>query len=111
MVPNFGRHIVRIAALAGATVLGASPALAAPPVCHSLVIGPIPGYANSTIQVSEGMVLYNCYEPDGDTMHVTSPYVPYTIYVQPNGQAETRVHTVSDGKGGTTTQTIYVTRN
>jgi hypothetical protein len=112
MISRLGKLGVCIAALAGTTVLGTTPALAnSAPVCQEMLIGPIPGYANSQITVSEMMVVHNCTDPDGDTMHVTSPTVPYTIYVYPNGQDVYSSNTVSDGKGGLTTQTIHVWRN
>lgn len=111
MTSSFRKWGVRIAALTGTAVLGATPSLAAAPVCQEMLIGPVPGYATTQITVNEQMVLHNCTDPDGDTMHVTSPTLPYTIYVYANGQDVYSSHTVSDGNGGTTTQTIHVWRH
>lgn len=80
------------------------------PTCTTLTIGPIPGYATSTINVTAAMILGKSSDPDGGTLSVTSPAVPYTISVLGNGQPITRTHTVSDGQGGTATMTINVTR-
>jgi hypothetical protein len=108
MISRLGKLGFGIAAVAGTGFFMASPAHAAAPVCSSMDIV-IPNIATATIPVSEGMILSKCTDADGDTLHVTSPTVPYTIYVQP-GQWYTFVHTVSDGHGGTTTQTIYIRR-
>lgn len=75
------------------------------------MIGPIPGYATSTIDVISATILPKCSDPDGGALSVTSPAVPYTIDVPGNGQPITRAHTVSDGQEGNTTMTIYVARN
>lgn len=82
-----------------------------PPTCTTLTIGPIPGYATSSINVTSAMILGRCSDPNGGTLTITSPMVPYTINVLADGQPITRNHTVSDGQGGSATMTIYVTRN
>lgn len=76
-----------------------------------MTIGPIPGYATSTINVTAAMVINKCSDADGGTLSVISPAVPYTINVPGNGQPITRTHNVSDGQGGSATMTIQVTRN
>ena len=82
-----------------------------PPVCTTLTVGPIPGYATSTINVTASMVLGKCSDPDGDPLSITSPAVPYTIYVAGDRQPITRTHAISDGRGGSATMTIYVSRS
>jgi hypothetical protein len=114
MFSSFGKWGVRVVALAGASIFLATPAQAGAPVCNTLTIGPIPNYATTQITITEQTILYHCTDPDGDTLHATSPYgLPFTIYVWPNGQtypASSFTNTVTDGNGGTTSQTITVLR-
>ena len=74
-----------------------TPASNQPPGCSTLTIGPIPGYATSTINVTASMVLGKCSDPDGDTLSITSPSVPYTINVAGDRQPVTRAQTQSAG--------------
>jgi hypothetical protein len=81
------------------------------PTCNTLNVGPIPGFATTTVSVTAAMILGQCSDPDGDTLSVASPAVPYTIQVLGNSQPITATNTVTDGRGGSATMTIQINRS
>lgn len=79
------------------------------PVCATITMN-IDHRATTTVHVTSSMILSPCSDADGDTLTVTSPATPYDISVVTNGPPITSVNTVSDGHGGSTTQTIQINR-
>lgn len=59
--------------------------------------------------VSAANILSKCSDIDGDTLTVTSPVTPYVVNL-PQGTTRQFQYTVSDGRGGTATQTFTIRR-
>lgn len=83
----------------------------APPVCTSRTINMtgIPNYATATVTVQAAQILQQCSDPNGDTLTVVSPGVPYTFQINA-GQTHVTSFTVSDSYGGTASGSITWTR-
>jgi YD repeat-containing protein len=81
------------------------------PVCtnSSTTMTGIPSQATATVTITSAMVLARCTDPDGDTMTVLTPAVPYSFGVSA-GQGVLTPFSVSDGHGGTGSGTIFFGR-
>ncbi|CAL4869746.1 hypothetical protein MMA231_04038 (plasmid) [Asticcacaulis sp. MM231] len=83
-----------------------------PPICNNWQQSssyPAPPYGpNSiTLNIPAAAYLYQCHDPDGGTLSLVTPTMPYPITVV-RGQTRYVSFTVSDGQGGSSTATLTV---